>query len=222
MTRYVVIGDAVQGERGVTGESGIKGKEIMSTRTAQCSQCGHLFNDEQPYFSEDFATYVSQDPMFVIRWCLHCSYLSIYERRGFLGFAWLKLTATVHMKGARDHPLMRSKNKQIGGFAIGHLMRMIWYSLLARVALDGGEADKEARAMHLALQKLPPAEVALMAFMAIHAQELVPLEQQIIECQYLGAEHRHMPQEVDAWISSSPNKASAEEALRLLAELSGN
>ena len=99
----------------------------------------------------------------------------------------------------------------MGGFAGAHLMRMVWHCLNARSVLDFGEANKQEAAMHLALRKLPPREVALMAFITAQANQIVPLEQQLQEGMYL--EETLQLTSLQSWISNSPDSKAAKATL---------
>jgi hypothetical protein len=191
----------------------------MSKGDAQCANCGHLYSTEQPYYSEDFACYFSHGPVFSLTWCFHCTHISIHNRPWFLrivGAPFLRLKVTLPTNLISDHPLWRAKDEYMGLFAGAHLLRMIWHCLIARAALDHGDANQEEEeaAMHLALKKLPPSEVALMAIMTAKAPEIVPLEQQIQEGLYLE-EHLQIST-LKSWISSSPDVVVAAAALEVL------
>jgi hypothetical protein len=189
----------------------------MSKQDAQCANCGHPYNNEEAYYSEDFACYFSPDSIFSLTWCFHCTYTSIYNRPWFLrivGAPFLRLKATLPTNLISDHPLWRAKDEYMGLFAGAHLLRMIWHCLIARAALEHGDANQEEAAMHLALKKLPPSAVALMAIMTAKARDIVPLEQQFQEGLYLG-ERLQVPT-LKSWISSSPDAVVAAAALEFL------
>ncbi|HSS50489.1 MAG TPA: hypothetical protein VLX28_16255 [Thermoanaerobaculia bacterium] len=189
----------------------------MSKRDAQCANCGHFYSTEQPYYSEDFACYFSPGPAFSLTWCFHCTYTSIHNRPWFLrivGAPFLRLKATLPTNLISDHPFWLAKDDYMGLFAGAHLLRMIWHCLIARTALDRGDANQEESAMHLALKKLPPSKVALMALMTAKAPEIIPLEQQIQEGLYL--EEYLQISTLKALISSSPDAIVAVAALEVL------
>ncbi len=162
--------------------------ETMTTRNSQCSNCGHLFSDEHPYYSEDFAGWYSRHSSFLLRWCYHCSYVSSYVRPTFIKvikLPGLRLKNSIPIGSVDNEPLWKTEDKELGLFAGSHLMRMVWHCLNARIELEQGESESKENVVHLALEKLPPREVALMIFVTSHGREIIPLEQQIqVRCIY--------------------------------------
>lgn len=190
---------------------------MLSQRTSQCAKCGHLCNDANPFFSEDFAAYFCRSPMVALSWCYHCGFVSLYKRpalAALLRSRALKLSGTVSLEALREHPLGQVKDTEIGGSAALHLLRMIWSCLQARIELENGSKDPEA-AMHLAIEKLEPSDAALMAVMTANAGLLVPLEQQIMEGNYLGQDGFEAKLKTRSWIGSSPLAEKAKATLQI-------
>lgn len=189
----------------------------MTTRNSQCPNCGHLFSDEHPYYSEDFAGWYSQRPSFALRWCYHCTFVSSYVQPTYLKvikLPGLRLKGSVPIRNVDNEPLWKTEDKKLGLFAGAHLMRMVWHCLNARIELEHGESESKEDVVHLALEKLPPREVALMVFVTAHSREIVPLEEQIQEGAYIKDA---IPISMfEHWISSSPAKEEARGTLETL------
>ncbi len=189
----------------------------MTTRNSQCSNCGHLFSDEHPYYSEDFAGWYSRHSSFLLRWCYHCSYVSSYVRPTFIKvikLPGLRLKNSIPIGSVDNEPLWKTEDKELGLFAGSHLMRMVWHCLNARIELEQGESESKENVVHLALEKLPPREVALMIFVTSHGREIIPLEQQIQEGAYIK-DSIPIPL-FEQWISSSPKKDAVRGTLETL------
>jgi len=187
-------------------------------RRSQCGHCGHLFSDDHPYYSEDFAAYFCPQPMFSLTWCLHCTYVSIHKRTGLqslLRAPIMKFQKVVPLDKLSSEPLGKIPHPEMKGFAVGHLVRMAWHALNARVALDTGEENHEA-AVHLAMTKMPPGEVALMVMTTVHANQMIPLEHQIQEGLYLGDKLNVGTGPFRQWIQSSKRREHAKETLERL------
>ena len=197
----------------------------MTSRNSQCSNCGHLFSDDNPYFSEDFAGYYSRRPAFALRWCYHCAYVSSYVQPWFLKIIrlprfWvirllgLRVKGSLPIRNVDSEPLWETDDREIGGFAGAHLMRMVWQCLNARIDLEYGELESKEQVVHRALEKLPPREVAVMVYVTANSRDIVPVKRQIEEGAYIK---ESIPiSTFEHWISSSSEKEAAKETLERL------
>lgn len=189
----------------------------MSGRHSQCPTCGYYYSDEDAFYSEDCARYYSMKPLFVLTWCYHCAHVAVHERpflARLLRAQAVRYTESASPSGMGEHRLFRKDDPRLGAFAGAHLMRMVWHCLTARAALEAPEADHGEVAMHLALRKLVPRDVALMAAVTSTAPMMVPLEQQLLEGAYLG--EPVLLGSLKAWIASAPNQTEAQAALSAL------
>lgn len=75
--------------------------------------------------------------------------------------------------------------------------------------IDVAKSKQQEAAMHLAMRKLLPREVGLMAQVTMHAPEIVPLEQQIQEGLYLSEDIPVVA--VQSWVHAFPNATKAKE-----------
>ncbi len=194
----------------------------MTNRNLQCANCGHLFSDEHPYYSEDFASYYSRSPIFALTWCYHCSYVTSYTQpllAKIIRTPALKVKKTLPINKIDEEPLYKVRENEMGLFAGAHLMRMVWHCLNARIDLENSEnSDNMESAVHLAMEKLSPREVALMVSVTHRAPEFVPLELQIEEGAYL--KDRIPISSFESWISSSKKSKVIDVILEMVKEFS--
>ncbi|MBM0104724.1 hypothetical protein JM946_08195 [Steroidobacter sp. S1-65] len=152
-----------------------------------CAHCGHSFTEPYGYFSVDFARYYSRKPLCLFSWCFQCSHITVARQPWYFRLVRMplcKVQRTLPSSALVDLPRCEANDPEAGTFVGSHLMRMVWHCVNARVAAERGHEDHEA-ALHLALEKLAPREVALMIMMTVAARRLIPLEQQIQEGMYL-------------------------------------
>ncbi len=191
----------------------------MTTRHSECPNCGHLFSDEHPYYSEDFAAWYSIQPSFLLQWCYHCTYVSSYVQPSFIKFIKLpvlRLKCSVPIRSVDDEPLWKTEDKKLGLFAGAHLMRMVWHCLNASIELEHGESESKENVVHLALKKLPPREVALMIYVTSLARDNVPRKQQIQEGVYIEDSIPIPMPLFEQWVSSSPKKDAVSGTIETL------
>jgi hypothetical protein len=182
-----------------------------------CGHCRRAFGGEGQFYSETFARFFSREPMFLLTWCFHCTHISLDSQTWYfrmMRVPMVKRTRTLPITALRDLPHTKSAWPGLEGFVGGHLLRMVWNCLSLRVERELG-AEKPEAVVHLAMEKLPPREVALMVMMTVNAPRLVPLEQQIHEGKYLGDSLLTLGS-MQNWISSSPNHKAAAAALEML------
>jgi CHAT domain-containing protein/tetratricopeptide (TPR) repeat protein len=174
----------------------------------QCGNCGHVFSSDNPYFSHEFAAYFCPKPLFSLTWCLDCTHVSVHEHPGpitALPTSVLKFTRHFPLEHLSSEPYRDVRHPEMGGPAAGHLMRMAWHALNARVTRDTGKDDPEA-AMRLAVGIMPSEAVAWMVAMTVGASsipEFIPLVQQIQEGLYLGDKLSLGVDPYRQWIKSS-------------------
>lgn len=188
------------------------------TEGPPCPHCGRPHGGNSPYFSADFAAYVSVESRLLLRWCFHCRHVLIYRVPILLSLVripFLRFKGGLDFDTFYETPIARTEDKRMGLWAAAHLVRMVWNCLNARVEEETGSENPQ-QAMELALEKLPPREVALMIVVTEASAQLVPLEQQIQEGKYLGNLDLRFGVSMRNWVRASRRKDAADATLRAL------
>lgn len=191
----------------------------MSSQIVGCRVCGHEFSDyhENYYFTKDHANYYAPENTFCLSWCRLCSRVSVFTRpklARLAGLNSLKYTKSFELHEVENQKYYHLEDQCLGGIAGGHLLRMIWNSLVAKAIRDEPDKNECEMATHQAIVRLPASEFAFMAYMTILARAYVPLEQQIMEGNYIKDIIRLS--DYLLWINSSPDKDDAAIARRAL------
>lgn len=193
----------------------------MDPTNLLCPQCGYIFNNfYQSLFSERFASHYSENPPVRYIWCFNCA-KAIIMRPPF----WLlriigrgkDKTEVMSLDEFIDHPLSQLKNPGMAFNCGENLLRMIWHCLLEKAKKIHDEDDAPKEAMNLALEKIYPPAVGLMACIVANASNCVPLEQSLAECTYTS--ETIYPSLVRDWILTSQSTDRAEAAAEVFDKL---
>lgn len=98
-------------------------------------------------------------------------------------FLALKDQFDISIASTKD--IMKTEDSEIGGPAILHLMRSIWWSFLVRAERSVSKKKAPKAALRDMVSKLPAKEAALCLFAASDAHLTLPLNVQIERAQYL-------------------------------------
>lgn len=163
----------------------------MSDRNEKCPNCGYLFNDiAGMYYSGYFARHIDQGNNFMMHWCYNCNHIIIYRQVKVLGLIPLPFLAPkdqfdISIASTKD--IAMTEDSKIGGPAIFHLMRSIWWCFLARAEQSVSEEKAPLKEM---IKKLPAKEAALCLVAVSEAHQVLPLVDQLARGKYLQ-EYRH-------------------------------
>jgi len=190
----------------------------MGDRNRQCSHCGYLFNDTAgSYYSEDFARHIDHKKQFVMQWCYNCNYVVVYRPAKLLGLIplpFMKPKDEFNIEVASTKDISKTEDSELGGMAISHLMRSIWWSFLERAELSLSEEEAPKAALKDMIDKLPTREAALCLASVSIAHLVLPLAVQIERGKYLK-EHRDPSVVLDEMLKEI-SKLDTEEANAVL------
>ncbi len=152
-----------------------------ASRDLQCAHCGHYFNSDHPYFSEDFARAVLLGRNIAVSWCLHCGRISEYRQARFLFFKtpFLQLSRIYPVEDLLGQEYFGASFGAMGGLFGFHVLRMIWHSVDARARLDHGLEHTPLRTMEELLRRLPPPHVAFAVLAVSNTVHSLRLEEQL-------------------------------------------
>jgi hypothetical protein len=152
-----------------------------ATRNLQCAHCGHYFNSDHPFFSEDFARAVLLGRNIGISWCLHCGRISEYRQAKFLFFKtpFLQLSRTYPVEELLGQEYFGASFGAMGGLFGFHVLRMIWHAVDTRARLNHGLEHTPLRTMEELLRRLPPPHVAFAVLAVSNTAHSLRLEEQL-------------------------------------------
>ena len=190
----------------------------MSEYIEKCPNCGYLYSDTSVlYYSIDYARHVDHGNNFMMHWCYNCNHIIIYRQVKVLGLIPLPFLAPkdqfdISIASTKD--IIKTEDSEIGGPAMLHLLRSIWWSFLARAERSVSEVKAPKAALKEMISKLPAKEAALCLLAASDAHLVLPLEVQIERGKYLK-EHRH-PKVVLGEMLEAVSKVRTEKAQHVL------
>lgn len=150
-------------------------------RDIQCAHCGHYFNSDHPYFSEDFARAFLEGVNIGISWCLHCGHVSEYRQKKvlFVKLPSLGLTGTYPILDLKDKDYFGAPFGRMGGLFGFQVLRMIWHSVNARAKIESGPAHTPITTLRELLVRVHPFMAAMAILAVSNTNQSLQLEEQI-------------------------------------------
>lgn len=199
----------------------------MSEYIEKCPNCGYLYSDASAlYYSIDFARHIDHGNNFMMmHWCYNCNHIIVYRTVKVLGLIPLPFLAPqdqfdISIASTKD--IIEMEDSEIGGPAISHLMRSIWWSFLARAERSVSEKKAPKAALREMISKLPAKEAALCLLAVSDAHLALPLNVQIERGKYLK-EHRDPRIVLDEMLKavSKIGTEKAQHVLSIVKDLQG-